>query len=276
MKATGRFRMTWLMKLAASVLIAALLLATGWTAEKVYQSVTKKKSYYVELEKLDSRPVKFPDGLGDSSMSMSVVGTTIPADAPPGTVEKVKKHHEVMKQLIAEKKYKFIKTIEIPPGSPTEYSYRFTLPDGEHVGLNFSMSLENVASWEDYLQKRKEQMRQRHEKISKAMAAGKFRLLDVESLTTHVCKDVESNQTLLVLRIKLHDGKEIASVCGKAPDVRQYQTSWQDHLQAIRKGERVLLDLQITENYTYEITLNDGSTTIFTYGGSEPLKKPKG
>ena len=37
----------------------------------------------------------------------------------------------------------------------------------------------------------------------------------------------------------------------------------------------MLLDLQITENYTYEFTLSDGSKTIFTYGGGEPLKKPE-
>ena len=105
-----------------TVLIAALLLATGWTAEKVYQTITKK-SYYVELEKYDLPPVKFPDGphRSASSMGVSVVATQIPEDAPPGSVENVKRRHEVMKQLIAEKKYKFIKTFEYPAGGQTQY-----------------------------------------------------------------------------------------------------------------------------------------------------------
>ncbi len=277
MNANGRLRMTRLMKLAAGVLIAALLVATGWAAEKVYQKVTK--SYYVELEKYDGSPVELPDGRDDANSSMSVVsvvGTTIPDNAPPGSAEKVKRNHEVMKRLIAEKKYKFIETFEIPPDSQTQYAYRFTLPDGEHVNMNFSMRLEDVASWEEYLQKSKEQLRQRNEQISKAIAAGKFRLLDVEPLATHVCRDVDVSQKLLVQRIELPDGKEIALVRGETAAVPGYQTSWQDHLQAVRQGERVLLDLQVSENYTYEITLDDGSTTIFTYAGSEPLKKRHG
>ena len=182
----------------------------------------------------------------------------------------------MMKQLIAEKKYEFVKTLEIPPGSQTQYVYRFTLPDGEQVAMNFSMRLEEVNSWEEYLQESKEQIRRRNEKISKAIAAGSFRLLDVQPLTTHVCRDVDSDRKLSVQRIELSDGQEVASVRGEAAAKPEYQTSWQDHLQAIRHGERVLLDSQISKNYAYEITLPDGTTTIFTYGGSEPLRKPQG
>ena len=61
-------------------------------------------------------------GKSDSWMGVTVVGTTIPEDAPAGHAEKVKKHHEAMKQMIAEKKYKFIKTFENPPGGQKEYS----------------------------------------------------------------------------------------------------------------------------------------------------------
>ncbi len=275
--ANGRFRMTRLMKLAAGVLIAVSLVATGWAAEKVYQKIMKK-SYYVELETSSSPSVKLPDGPdGPHSMvSFSTTGTTIPEDSPAGSTEKVKRHHELMKQLIAEKKYKFIRTFEYPPGSETQYVYGFTFPAGDNLHMNFTMPLEDVTSWEDYLQKRKEQQRQRNEKISKAIAAGKFRLLDVEPLVIHVCTEADSEQKLLVQCIGLPDGKEIALVRGEAASVPVYQTSWQDHLQLVRQGERVLLGLQIVERYTYEITLDDGSTAIFNYNGNEPIKKPQG
>ena len=49
MNTNDRYRLTRLMKLAAVLLIAALLVATGWAAEKVYQKITKK-SFFVELE----------------------------------------------------------------------------------------------------------------------------------------------------------------------------------------------------------------------------------
>ena len=48
------------------------------------------------------------------------------------------------------------------------------------------------------------------------------------------------------------------------------------HLEAIRQGRRVLLDLSITTSMTYEISLDDGSKTIYEVGGDELIKKPKG
>jgi hypothetical protein len=262
------------MKSAAGFLIAALLVATGWAAEKVYQKVANK-SYYVELEKPFSLPMKLPDDPdgSESAVTVSMALTTIPENAPPGSVEKAKKHHEEMKQLIAQKKYKFIKTFEGASGH-TEYVYQFTYADGEQSAANFEMRLEDVASWEDILQKRKERQQMLNEKISKAIAAGRFRLLDVEPLVIHVCTQTGSEQKILVSRIGLR--KEIASVWPEAAKTPVYQTSWQDHLKSVQQGERVLLDLQIIGNYTYEITLDDGSTTIFKYGGNEPLKKPGG
>ena len=46
----------------------------------------------------------------------------------------------------------------------------------------------------------------------------------------------------------------------------EYKTGWADHLEAIRQGTRVLLDLHITKAYTYEVTLDDGSTTTYRIG----------
>ena len=116
------------------------------------------------------------------------------------------------------------------------------------------MSLDNVSSWEDYQQKADEQRRQRHEKINQAIKAGKFRLINLEVMQVHLCRDVETDQKFKVQRIPLGGGKETAfpraDYSTISPGVKQ--TTWQDHLQAIREGKRDLLDLETTTNYTYE------------------------
>ena len=264
-------------KTAACLLLAALLFSSGWAAEKAYQWVATK-SQVVELERFDTPAVTLPEGSGESQVSMSsvtVVGTTISADATSRNAETVKQQHNVVKKLIAAKEYKFIKAFEHSPGSQKEYLYRFTLPDGEQLNMNFSMRLEHLDSWEDYVNESKKQAAQRSTEISKAIAAGSFRLLDVKPITTHVCQDVGASQKLMVLRVELNDGKEVASILGDSVNV-QHQTSWQEHIESIRRGDRVLLDLKIVRAYTYEITLQNGTKTIFTYSGEGALKKPQG
>ena len=365
MGATGRLRMTRLMKLAAGVLIAALLVATGWTAEKVYQRVTKRDRHVV-LEEFHSTaktlsggtllssdvlsgisiPADAPSGTAEKAekhhqeikqliaqkkyklvksvetqfgqkeytygfnltdnthlvlnfpislenvaswedyvqktqkipmvvqMSGTIIGTSIPADAPPGAEEKVKRHHKEMKQLIARKKYELVKTSE--KRGRKQYVYRFTFADGERDTMNFSIPLENVASWEDYWQKKEEQEQQRREKINRAVVAGRFRLLDVEALSVHLCSDVDSDQKLRVQRLVGPDGQAEAWVRFEIPDMTQHQDGnekWEDHLQAVRQGKRVLLDLEVVKSYTYEVILDDGSKTIYNYGGGKPLGK---
>ena len=53
------------------------------------------------------------------------------------------------------------------------------------------------------------------------------------------------------------------------------QTSWQDHLDAVRDGKWELLSEETIPSYQYEVVLDDGSKTIFNYGGGKPLEKPE-
>jgi len=264
------FRPTRLAKLAAGVLITVALLATGWTAETVYRTITEKS---VELERISLPPVTLPDGsmLGGAFG----IGTYIPADAPPGTTEAARRHHEEMKQLISQKKYEFVRTIELP-SELKQYVYRFVFADGEQGTRRFFMPLDSVASWDDCVQKMKEQATQRQEAFVKALAAGKFRLLNLETELTHVCRDADSNQKLSVLRVDHSDGEDDALVFLGELDQPHYSTSWKDHLEAIRRGNRVLLDLSTSTSMTYEITLDDGSTTTFEVTGPELMKEPEG
>ncbi len=53
------------------------------------------------------------------------------------------------------------------------------------------------------------------------------------------------------------------------------QTSWQDHLDAVRDGKWELLSEETIPSYKYEVVFDDGSKTIFSYGGGKPLEKPE-
>ena len=180
-------------------------------------------------------------------------------------------------KIIKDKKYKFVKTPEAPSLEKKQYFYVLTYPDGSHVGRNFSLRLEDVTSWADYQKKeqrqRERQTEQRDERISQALTSGRFRLLNLEVLQDHVCRDVASGAKFKVQRIQLADGSEIAfprADYGPIPAAVK-QTSWQEHLQAIRDGKRELLSLETVNNYTYEMTADDGTKVVFDYGGNEPL-----
>lgn len=184
-------------------------------------------------------------------------------------------HLGEIKKLIAKKEYKPLKTFESPDGR-TQYVYQFTLADGGHTAMNFSMPLEDVTSWEDYQEKQKKQEEQRREKINQAIAAGRFRLINVGVLQVHLCRDVESGQVFKIQRIAQPDGKDIAfprqDGAGAPPSVKR--GTWQEHLQAIRDGRRELLGMETVNDYTYEMTSDDGAKLLFTYGGDKPLKEP--
>ncbi len=176
-------------------------------------------------------------------------------------------------KLIKEKKYEFLSTFDSGNGE-RQYGYRFTYPNGRRLARNFSMPLDEVSSWDDYQKKLKLQREQRNKRISQALTSGKFRLLNLEVMQIHICRDVASESNFKVQRIGRRDS-EIAlprADFGKIPP-RVKQTSWKEHLQAIRDGKRELLKLETTNNYTYEMTADDGTKDIFQYGGSRPLEE---
>src|SRR5208337_3997093 len=161
------------------------------------------------------------------------------------------------------------------PNGEKEYVYRFAFSDGSSVATNFSISLENVSSWDDYQQKAAEQRQQRHEKINQAIAAGRFRLINLEVMQVHLCRDVATDRKFKVQRIPRGGGKDMAFPRADYSTIEPglKETTWQEHLQAIREGKRELLILETTNSYTYEMISDDGTKLLFNYGGMEPLKK---
>lgn len=180
-------------------------------------------------------------------------------------------------KLIAQRKYKLLKTYE-DQTRRTQYVYRFVLADGNSVSRNFAVPLEQVESLEDYNKKSIDLERKRIEAVRQPIAEGRFRLIDVEPLLVHICQDKVSGLKIDVQKIELPDGREIAWATeslqsATAPASAGYETAWKDHLKAISEGKRELLDVRIVRHYSYEVTLADGTKTVFVYGGDSPLDK---
>ena len=104
-KFAGRFSM---LKVAAMLAAVMILICTGWGAEKMYQKFFTNVS--VTLERSPTREWKIPDGR-NLFISELIVTAVDPDD--PKAVETAKRHHEEMKQLLAQKKYDFIKTYRV-------------------------------------------------------------------------------------------------------------------------------------------------------------------
>jgi hypothetical protein len=94
-------------------------------------------------------------------------------------------------------------------------------------------------------------------------------------MQTHLCRDVESDKKFKVQRIGVGTERDKAfprSDFGEIPPSVK-ETSWKEHLEKIREGKRELLESDSVDDYTYEMTADDGTKFIFTYGGDGPLKK---
>ena len=184
-----------------------------------------------------------------------------------------------MDSLIAQKKYKLVGTSETPQG--TQRLYRFTFSDGSTKEWWFYLPLDGVKSLTEYSEKHNAYEDKRREAMRKAMLAGRYRLVNVELILSHRCLEVASGNMIRVQKIDLPDGTAGAS----AEEVRtppftpgateytftEYETTWQQHLDAIKAGRRKLLDSEVAKNYWYEMTLDDGSKTLMSVGGNEPL-----
>ncbi len=255
------------LRIAASFAVVVSLMATGWAAETVYEAISKR--YWQTETLLDQQ---WPDADGTRVWgTQTIIGKIVEAEAPPTDGPNFK----AIKKLIPERKYKFVRTFEEPAGV-TNYLYHFTLPDGTVDSMNFLIPLDQCSSWDDYVQKLRAHNEQRHRRIQQAIARGQFRLLDVTLLRAHICRDAQTGEMLHVLCIDGTDNKQTAVVSPQPAHETndRYETSWDEHLAAIENGSRQLLELEAVQQFKYEVTLLDGSTTVFEFGGDAPLKKP--
>jgi hypothetical protein len=295
------FLMSRAQKVAAAILLALLLAATGWAAEKVVEAVIEGRPVHVHTKTESTTLLMGTDTYG------TYVGVTTIRDVPPGTTNQAGSgimtgvgtmtmessggagvspftpaQRQELRKLIAEKKYQRIGKSETPRG--TEYLYRFVFSDGTVKPWPFYLPLEEFASVDDYNQKYDVYEARRQEAMQKALAKGHYRLVNVELILVHECLDVATGKTIEVQKIPLPDGSQIASAKEVKPWVPSptgeseetfYEMTWQEHLDSIKAGRRKLLDARVVKDFWYEMTLEDGSKTILGIGGQSPLEKTK-
>ena len=264
-----------MMRLAATLLVAAALVGTGWAAEKIYKRITRLVvEFEDDKESRIESSVTLPGGTTVSRVSMTNSSITVPVSDDPAerqiAIQAAKQEREEIKKLALERKYEFVGEHKQRDGM-TEYTYKFKLANGKEIEQGLNVRLENVASWEEYVQKDKEAHVEHMKAIDKAVEAGRFRLLDVHTYQVQLCRDVKTGHKQRVLRCDRRDGSVAHITNENAPSEEE---SWQDHLQAIREGRKELLGLDDSgRDYTYEVTLDDGSKVIHSFGGDVPLKK---
>ena len=263
------FLMSYLQKIAAVVILGVLLVTTGWAVEKVVEVVIEGQPIQVKAGATTQWSLATEDG-----RSMSLI------EGESRSSPLTQQQSDELSKLIAEKKYKLKRKYEMTGG--TQYIYTFVFSDGTTTGMNFYVPLEDCKSLADYNQKRQEYQAKRQEAIRKAVVKGRFRLINIELLMVHRCVDVATRKALRVQQVNLPDGKQIATTEVTDPSVQapageqqytEYETTWKEHLDAIKAGRRKLLDAESSKNFWYEITLEDGSKTIWNYGGDLPLEK---
>ena len=256
-------------RLWATVLVASWL----WTLPAAEEVGKRPVTVMVILERFPSNSWTLPNGKTLAVSGAMAEGLTCDASEVEKAVATAKGHHAEMKELIAQRKgYRLLKVHGEEKYGGKLYKYMFTYSDGSQGFKEFSIPLENVSSWDDFLQKRQAEEDERHEKICRAIVAQRYRLKHTETRYSFICQDADSTEKYRVSFIPGRKGKHRASITPLEPKVEEQagttldMTSWQDHLQAVREGRRKVLSHETKKIYYYEMFLEDGSKTLFPYG----------
>ncbi|MCE5302133.1 MAG: hypothetical protein LLF97_03370 [Planctomycetaceae bacterium] len=241
-------------KLAAAILGTVFLIGTGWATEKIYRRLAGQSVGIMHVT---------PSGTTDFSTN----------DAEDPAAEEKWTDKEI-RQLVAQKKYKFVRTIHHPQGNESNVYY-FYLSNGDRLKWKMPPPrLEEVASLDEYDRKAKQCSQQRAKEIEKAIANGKGRLINILVTEIQQCRDPATGQTFDVRRVvpqcPEEGARDFAYVYPggmksfERPGNHVYTTtSWQDHLNAIRSGKRELLGVRLQKLGVYETTRDEGSQLIF-------------
>jgi hypothetical protein len=269
MKRSVSSRTPPILKAAAALLAALVLVGTGWATEKIYKRFTVTSL----VEKQPELVLKLPNGATYELIRETGRGLSGNSEQE---IEGEKRRLEEVKKLIAEKKYVFVAE-EVFRGT-TRYNYEFQLEDGSKTRESFGMRLENVSSYEDYV-------RQHDARVKKAIETGYFRLVNAEPQMVHICRDSGGDEKYKVFYIREPDGKEFGYevlLPEKPIDCKPKYTvdhseriPWQEHLDAVKAGRREIVDFSVFHRCVYELTMEDGSKILWSYNG-ELLTKVKG
>ena len=127
----------------------------------------------VILERFPSNPWTLPNGKTISGDGALAEGFTCDPSEVEKAIATAKRHHAEMKELIAQRRgYRLFKVYGEEKYGGRLYKYLFTYSDGRRGFKEFSIPLENVSSWDDFLQQRQAGEDDRHQKINRAIVRG--------------------------------------------------------------------------------------------------------
>ncbi len=254
----------------------ATIFVASWAWTLPAAEAVGKKPVMVILERFPSNPWTLPNGKTISGGGALAEGFTCDPSEVEKAVATAKRHHAEMKELIAQRRgYRLFKVYGEEKYGGRLYKYLFTYSDGRRGFKEFSIPLENVSCWDDFLQQRQAEEDDRHQKINRAIVARSYRLKHTERRYSFICQDTDSTEKYRVSFVPGPKSKPRASITPLEPRTAEQDvvtlntTSWQEHLQAVREGRRKVLSQETRKTYYYEMFLEDGSMTFFPSG--QPL-----
>jgi hypothetical protein len=170
---------------------------------------------------------------------------------------------------IRAKVYQFVREYEDRDGEQ-QYEYAIKLANGQEEKLSGTVRLEEVSSWDEWNQRQQVIQEHRCVEFLEAVKAGSARIAADDVIIVHVCMDEELGKRIEVFRKLLPDGTLSASIWDSPLGSSQVcrKTSWEEHLGALSKGKRKLMEVRATAVFTYEYPGADGTMKRYSMAGS--------
>ncbi len=267
---TDKPKLNGLIRVAAMILAAVVLVSAGWAAEQAYRKViwitwTVSETTPRELTLPSGKVWKFT-----TSTSSEVTTSDHHVDIEQAKADQAARWDEIG-QAILDGKYKLMHEHDLAD-SPTVFGYYIELPN-DSAGTTFVVPLEKFESWEQFRALEDEVRRKHSQMCDEAIEAGRYRLVDADVLLSHVCREAETGKEIVCQRVlsPIKDIEPMATITSwpRNMDVEReiIQTTWQDHLDAIVDGSRELIKADLINIYVYELILSDGRVVRWSIGG---------
>lgn len=264
---TGRPRALRWMRAAAMVSVGAVLMGAGAVAKDVYdryRHTTVSSEEQITYLDAQGKP-------GNKENASTVLSSSTPFN---GTTETAARQSmKATMDAVNAKKYRLVREEDTPDGRH-RYYYMLTLADGTEVPASGTVRLEETNGWDEWQKKQHELAVQESQQFQQAIGEGKARIVADDLYVKYVCKDAASGRTVEVMKFAGADGKAVAMISEPGADMSQH-TSWQEHLDALSEGRRVLVQVVATPGFTYEYQNAEGKTVRHSCGGMPQVRTSK-
>ena len=215
------------------------------------------------------------DGIAADGMG-TTVGFSRAQPLDVATEAEARRWVQEWSDAISAKQYRFVREFDGPRGE-RQYEYAIRLGNGQEDKLSGTVRLEAVSSWEEWQQRQQMVLREQFEQFLEALRAGRAHIVADDVIIVHVCMDDELEKKIEVFRLLRPDGTLFAGIHDSPLGSSQWsrKTSWGEHLDALSKGKRKLLEVNATAVFTYEYPGADGKMTRYSLTGSPMVEGTK-